>query len=284
MAGYALIAGLKPRPILALPLLTPSLSSQWVAWSHRSQQHRPAAGGKPDQRGRLQGPRHRRLRARPRGRSHRLRPGRRADPAAHPGPPRHHVLVLGRGRRRAQRPAAHRPGLGRRSLYVDERAYPVEATADQLWTVITGIGGSNGWYSWRLGWWGRGLLDRLVGGPGLRRGRRDPVDLSVGDPLDWWRVEDIEDNHLLRLRAEMRLPGLAWLELIVHTDHQGRTLFRQRALFHPRGLDGHDYWTMVYPFHGLVFGGMQRNIARAAQHATASRRAAPGLPARPSWR
>jgi hypothetical protein len=87
--------------------------------------------------------------------------------------------------------------------------------------------------------------------------------------LDWWRVEDVEDNHLLRLRAEMRLPGLAWLELIVDADNRGRTLFRQRALFHPRGLAGHLYWAVVYPFHGLVFGGMQRNIARAAERHTA---------------
>jgi hypothetical protein len=141
----------------------------------------------------------------------------------------------------------------------------VDATPEQLWAVIKGIGGDNGWYSWRLGWWARGLLDRLLGGPGLRRGRRDPFDLAVGDALDWWRVEDIEDSRLLRLRAEMRLPGLAWLELIIETDDQGRTLFRQRALFHPQGPAGGLYWAMIYPFHGLVFGGMQRNIALEAE-------------------
>src|SRR5664279_588936 len=92
----------------------------------------------------------------------------------------------------------------------------------------------------------------------------DPFELSVGDALDWWRVEEIEDNHRLRLRAEMLLPGLAWLELIIDTDAQGQTLFRQRALFHPRGLAGHLYWAVIRPFHGVVFGGMQRNIARAA--------------------
>ena len=88
---------------------------------------------------------------------------------------------------------------------------------------------------------------------------------KIDGVLDWWRVEDIDDRHLLRLRAEMRLPGLAWLGLIIDADDQGRTLFRQRALFHPRGLAGHLYWAMVYPFHGFVFGGMQRNIARAAE-------------------
>ncbi|WP_405060340.1 SDR family oxidoreductase [Kribbella sp. NBC_01505] len=150
------------------------------------------------------------------------------------------------------------------SLYVDERSSVVPASPERLWTVIEGIGGGNGWYSWRLGWWARGLLDRLFGGPGLRRGRRNPRDLSVGDPLDWWRVEDVEHLKLLRLRAEMRLPGLAWLELVVDHDEAGNTIFRQRALFHPHGLPGHLYWWAIKPFHGVVFGGMQRNIAEAA--------------------
>lgn len=150
------------------------------------------------------------------------------------------------------------------SLYVDERESVVHASPEQLWKVIEGIGGGNGWYSWRLGWWARGLLDRLFGGPGLRRGRRNQRDLSVGDPLDWWRVEEIEDLKLLRLQAEMRLPGLAWLELIVDQDTAGNTVFRQRALFHPHGLPGQLYWWAIKPFHGIIFGGMQRNIAYAA--------------------
>jgi len=156
------------------------------------------------------------------------------------------------------------PGWSGGSLYVDERASVVRTTPERLWTVIEGIGGGNGWYSWRLGWSARGLLDRLFGGPGLRRGRRNPHDLSVGDPLDWWRVEEVEEHRLLRLRAEMRLPGLAWLELVVDQDDAGRTVFRQRALFHPQGLPGHLYWWAIKPFHGIVFGGMQRNIAEAA--------------------
>lgn len=122
-----------------------------------------------------------------------------------------------------------------------------------------------------------GLLDRLSGGPGLRRGRRNPRDLVVGDALDWWRVEAAEDGRFLRLRAEMRLPGLAWLELEVdrnvHGDDQGTTTFRQRALFHPRGFLGHAYRWSVWPFHGIVFGGMQRNVARAAESLAADPRA-----------
>ncbi|MET9168978.1 DUF2867 domain-containing protein, partial [Streptomyces cellulosae] len=149
-------------------------------------------------------------------------------------------------------------------LYRDERDQVVPASPQALWKVIEGIGGEHGWYSFPLAWAVRGRLDRIVGGVGLRRGRRDPHRLRAGDSLDFWRVEEIEPGRLLRLRAEMRLPGLAWLELRVDTDDAGRTRYRQRALFHPRGLLGHAYWWAVSPFHALVFGGMARNIALAA--------------------
>jgi uncharacterized protein YbjT (DUF2867 family) len=151
------------------------------------------------------------------------------------------------------------------SLYLDERSSVVAATPASLWSVIEGIGGVNGWYSWALAWRVRGWLDVVSGGPGLRRGRRLPNAVRVGDAVDWWRVEDVQEEELLRLRAEMRLPGLAWLDLRVETDAQGRTVFRQVAYFHPRGLLGQLYWRSVTPFHGVVFGGMQRNVARAAE-------------------
>jgi uncharacterized protein YbjT (DUF2867 family) len=154
-------------------------------------------------------------------------------------------------------------------LYVDERQREVEAPPQAVWRVIEEIGGENGWYSFPLAWRVRGVLDRLSGGPGLVRGRRDPRDLVVGDVLDWWRVEEADDGRFLRLRAEMRLPGLAWLELEVGSTDSGTTTFRQRALFHPHGFLGHAYWWAVWPFHGLVFGSMQRNIARAAEQRTA---------------
>jgi uncharacterized protein YbjT (DUF2867 family) len=154
------------------------------------------------------------------------------------------------------------------SIYVDERTSIVDASATSLWRVIEGIGGENGWYSWALAWQVRGWLDVFSGGPGLRRGRRNPNELRVGDAVDWWRVEEVldgPDERLLRLRAEMRLPGLAWLDLAVEQDDQHRTVFRQKAWFHPRGLLGQLYWWSVTPFHGVVFGAMQRNIARAAE-------------------
>ncbi|MGP2436145.1 SDR family oxidoreductase [Streptomyces sp. JW3] len=165
------------------------------------------------------------------------------------------------------------------SLYTDRRARRVDASRETLWRVIESIGGDNGWYSFPLAWAVRGWLDRLAGGVGLSRGRRDADRLRAGDSLDFWRVEEIEPGHLLRLRAEMRLPGLAWLEMYAETDAAGRTRYRQRALFHPHGLLGHLYWWSVSPFHAVVFGGMARNIARAA--ATASPARAPRAPAGP---
>ncbi|EST36960.1 hypothetical protein N566_15590 [Streptomycetaceae bacterium MP113-05] len=170
------------------------------------------------------------------------------------------------------------------SLYTDRRARRVDASPKQLWRVIEGIGGDTGWYSFPLAWAVRGRLDRLLGGVGLRRGRRDPHRLRVGDSLDFWRVEEVEPGRLLRLRAEMRLPGLAWLELRVAHDRQGRTVYAQRAVFHPHGLAGHAYWWSVAPFHGPVFGSMVRNIARAAELSPPGAAPAPGaggpLPAR----
>ena len=160
------------------------------------------------------------------------------------------------------------------SLYVDERTRTTSASPDALWRVVEGIGGDAGWYSFPLAWEVRGWLDRLVGGVGLRRGRRDPADLQLGDALDWWRVEELDEGNLLRLRAEMRLPGLAWLEFHVEHDQAGRARLRQKATFHPRGLLGQLYWWGVAPFHGVVFGGMLRNICRAAEEGTAAERGA----------
>jgi uncharacterized protein YbjT (DUF2867 family) len=150
------------------------------------------------------------------------------------------------------------------SVYTDVREQHTSAEPERLWAVVEGIGGEHGWYSFPLAWAVRGWLDRLVGGVGLRRGRRDPRRLHVGEALDWWRVEEIERGRSLLLRAEMKVPGLAWLELRVAPSEQGGSTYRQRAVFVPKGLAGHVYWWLVWPFHGLVFGGMVRNIARAA--------------------
>jgi hypothetical protein len=116
-----------------------------------------------------------------------------------------------------------------------------------------------------LAWSVRGWIDRLAGGAGLRRGRRDPRRLHTGEALDWWRVEHVDRPQLLRLRAEMRLPGRAWLELSA-LPGPGGARYRQRAIFEPQGLAGHLYWQSIAPFHGLIFGGMARNITGAAEH------------------
>jgi hypothetical protein len=146
------------------------------------------------------------------------------------------------------------------------RERDADANARQLWAAIEAIGGETGWYSPPWAWQARGIIDRIVGGVGLRRGRRDPRRLRVGDAVDFWRVEELLPGRLLRLRAEMRLPGLAWLELRVDDEtERGRVRYRQRAVFHPRGLAGQLYWWSLKPFHGIVFGAMARNITRAAQ-------------------
>ena len=152
------------------------------------------------------------------------------------------------------------------SLYTDVREQDVACDPESLWRVVQGVGGDHGWYSFSLAWEVRGLLDRAVGGVGLRRGRRDPWRLRIGEPLDFWRVEALEPGQMLRLRAEMKLPGLAWLEMSVRSEP---TRYYQRALFWPRGLGGHLYWWSVAPFHGFVFGSMVRNIARAAEQLAA---------------
>ncbi len=155
------------------------------------------------------------------------------------------------------------------TLYSDVREITAHAPITVTWRVVEGIGGEHGWYSSMWMWRIRGLMDRFVGGVGLRRGRRDPNHLRVGDALDFWRVEERLSPHLLRLRAEMKLPGLAWLEFALE-ESDGETLMRQRALFHPRGLFGHAYWWSVFPFHAFVFPPMIRHLALEAEQLAAA--------------
>jgi uncharacterized protein YbjT (DUF2867 family) len=157
------------------------------------------------------------------------------------------------------------------SLYQDIRERHTAADPDTVWNVIESIGGDHGWYSFPLAWSVRGWIDKLAGGVGLRRGRRDPHRLHPGEALDWWRVEQLDRPHLLRLRVEMRVPGRAWLELSAVPDPRGGTLYRQRAVFEPHGLAGHAYWKAIDPFHDIVFGGMARNITGTAEANAAAR-------------
>lgn len=147
---------------------------------------------------------------------------------------------------------------------VDSRSVRVACPPERAFAPVRRLGGARGWYYADSLWWLRGMLDRLVGGPGLRRGRRDPEWLVPGDALDFWRVEAFEGGRLLRLAAEMRLPGRAWLQFDVEPDGDGARI-RQTALFDPLGLGGLVYWYALYPVHRAIFGGMLREIAKRAE-------------------
>lgn len=155
-------------------------------------------------------------------------------------------------------------GVRHGSRLVDTRSAVVALPAARAFAPIQAIGGGTGWYKGAALWRLRGLLDVLVGGPGLRRGRRDPVGLEVGDTVDFWRVEAFERDRLLRLKAEMKVPGRAWLQFEVTDGDGGRSTITQTAVFDPSGLFGLVYWYALWPFHGYIFGGMLRNIVAAA--------------------
>jgi hypothetical protein len=151
---------------------------------------------------------------------------------------------------------------------VDSRAVRVACSVAEAMKPICRIGGKTGWYYGNALWRLRGFLDLLVGGAGLRRGRRDPEWLIPGDTVDFWRVEAFEPDSLLRLSAEMKLPGRAWLQFEVVSDDAGATI-RQTAIFDPAGIFGLLYWYALYPLHELVFAGMLRGIAKAINKASA---------------
>ncbi|MBI5832668.1 MAG: SDR family oxidoreductase [Armatimonadetes bacterium] len=148
---------------------------------------------------------------------------------------------------------------------VDSRVARVNVAPAKAFAPIRRIGGATGWYYGTWLWRLRGAIDLLVGGVGLRRGRRDPEEVSPGDVVDFWRVEDYEPDRRLRLHAEMKLPGRAWLEFEVQADDEGGSTIRQTATFDPLGLFGLAYWYGIWPLHRAVFRGMLRNIAAAAE-------------------
>ncbi|MEV4560372.1 SDR family oxidoreductase [Kitasatospora sp. NPDC049285] len=265
MRRYARVAGLPRRLIVTVPVLTPRLSSHWVGLVTPV----PNALARPL----VESLRHEVVCA-----DHEVARWMPDPPEGLIGFDRAVELALRRIRDTdvATRwssaslpgtpsdPLPSDPDWAGGSLYQDVRERTVAAPPAAVWQAVEGIGGEHGWYSFPLAWAVRGVLDRIVGGVGLRRGRRDPHRLRVGDSVDFWRVEEIEPGRLLRLRAEMRLPGLAWLEFELAPDGSGGTRYRQRALFHPHGLAGQLYWWSVAPFHAVVFGGMARNLTGPA--------------------
>ncbi len=265
MNGYALEAGLRQRAIASLPVLTPWLASQWVnlvtpiprrlavpiieslqfdcvASEHDITQYIPdPAGG-------LTGYR----------KAVRLALAKMRDGEVETSWQDSRIVGVPSN----QLPSD--PEWAGHTVYTDLRVQHSTAPVDRLWSVIEGIGGENGWYSFPLAWAVRGWADKLVGGVGLRRGRRNSSRLNVGDALDFWRVETLEHGRFLRLRAEMKVPGTAWLEMTAEADPAGGSTYRQRAVFFPSGLGGRLYWFAILPFHGVIFSGMANKITQTA--------------------
>ena len=146
----------------------------------------------------------------------------------------------------------------------DVRSIHVAQEPAAVFRTFSGLGGAHGWPAWSWAWRVRGLIDRAIGGPGLRRGRRHRSDLRLGEALDFWRVEALEDPELLRLRCEARMPGRAWLEWTATPDGAGTRLV-QTAAFAPHGLHGTLYWYLLYPFHRLIFRDLARAIAQRTE-------------------
>jgi uncharacterized protein YbjT (DUF2867 family) len=155
------------------------------------------------------------------------------------------------------------PPGGHGARIVDSRSSPVACSSAAAFAAVERIGGATGWYYADWLWNLRGFIDLLAGGVGLRRGRRDPNKLSAGDAVDFWRVEAVEPGRVLRLRAEMKLPGRAWLQFEV-VGESPRCSVTQTAIFDPIGVLGLAYWYALYPLHFLIFRGMLRGIARSA--------------------
>jgi hypothetical protein len=153
----------------------------------------------------------------------------------------------------------------REGIFIETRQRLVSASAETVYRVFAGLGGERGWLYANWLWQLRGVLDRLVGGVGFRRGRRHPDDLYAGDAVDFWRAEKVEPGQILRLRAEMKLPGLAWLEFQVLPQSDGAVRLIQTAFFVPKGLFGLIYWYGLYPIHNLLFSGLIKAIAQRAE-------------------
>ncbi len=149
-------------------------------------------------------------------------------------------------------------------MLIERRQIVVQIPCEAVFRAYTGLGGERGWLYMDWTWEVRGWFDKLIGGVGLRRGRRHSDDIRVGESLDFWRVEDLQQDHSIRLRAEMIVPGKAWLEFQSLPQAEGGTLLTQTAYFAPRGFWGLLYWYALYPIHGFIFSGMIRKIAEVA--------------------
>ncbi len=150
-------------------------------------------------------------------------------------------------------------------MFIERRRISLDLPPDTVFRAYTGIGGARGWLYMDWAWAIRGWMDKAIGGVGLRRGRRHPDDIRPGESLDFWRVEAVEKDRLLRLRAEMKVPGKAWLEFQSDPQESGKTLFTLTAYFAPHGFTGFLYWYSMWPFHRFIFDGMARRLASRAR-------------------
>jgi uncharacterized protein YbjT (DUF2867 family) len=267
MVTMAQARGLPPRLIIPVPLLTPRLSSLWIhlVTPLSSRIARPLAEG---------------LRNRvvcQDDETHRLMPhaclGVRESIEA----------ALGRVETNQVETAWSDAGVmpgdpdwAGGTTFDDRRTIEIKASPNAVFRAVCRVGGGQGYYAADWLWRIRGAMDRLLGGPGLRRGRRDADDIAYGDALDFWRVTAIEPDHRLELRAEMKLPGVALLSFdIAPAAEDGTTHLEQVARFKPKGLIGLLYWYAVLPLHAVVFNGMLRGIARSAESLDDTRTADP---------
>ncbi|MFN8473223.1 MAG: SDR family oxidoreductase [Anaerolineae bacterium] len=261
MTGYARVRGLK-RWLIAVPVLTPRLSSFWVHLVTPI----PAAIAAPL----IEGLRNEVVVRDDSAR--RLFPGIR--PMDYESAVRAALVKLQAGDVETVWSDALMTSQGdmrpvvlttHEGMVMEHRQRLVATAPREVFRSFTGLGGRRGWLYMNWAWQLRGMADRLIGGVGMRRGRRDPDDVRVGDALDFWRVEAVEPDRLLRLRAEMKVPGQAWLQFQARPQADGETLLSQTAFFAPKGLSGWLYWYALYPIHGLIFSGMIRKVAEGAE-------------------
>jgi hypothetical protein len=260
LLGYADVRGLR-RYIIPVPVLTPRLSSYWVHWVTPI----PAAIARPLIEG---------LRNEVIARSD---DAERLFPDIDPIPYKQAVSQALSSLEARQVETAWSDALvttqgdvapvrltTQEGMIIEQRVLDVNASPKQIFQAFTTLGGETGWLYANWAWWLRGFIDRLAGGVGFRRGRRDPLSLRAGDVVDFWRVERLVEDSQVLLRAEMKVPGRAWLQFETSALNGGSQL-KQTAYFAPKGLSGLLYWYALYPIHARVFSGLIRSVARLAE-------------------